>query len=261
MVILAMFDRNFLGVVYVPPAILTTLGSGCAIGFFLGFARPAPIQRAWQDPELRALLERATGLAGLADRKAVQRELERGARESLGAHCAAIGFWNNTSNFLEFGFSELEAGHGPNYCTILPAWHFRPGEGLARKCFERQQPLVSFDAAEIRPVEGYSGTPGVKAAIAGPITVDSNRLGVLSVYGLQEFLLADEDLGLISLLAKQAAATLQTHALIAKETDREARARAELLEEGFLTLAAHELKTPLDQAGSWARERAGSAAG
>ena len=244
MVIVAVFDRNTLDVMHIAPGLSAALGAGCAIGFYLGFARPTPVQRAWQDPELRAFLERAPSLAGLADKKTVQRELERGARESLGAHCAAIGFWNNTSKFLEFGFAELDTGDGSKYCTFLPASRFRSGEGLAGKSFERQQPLVSFDPTEIKP-GASKGRLGVKCAIAGPITVGTHRIGVLCVYGLQEFLLAEEDLGLIALLAKQAASTLQTHELIAKETDSQARAHAALLEEGFLTLAAHELKTPL----------------
>ena len=52
----------------------------CAgISFFIGFATPGIIRRAWQEPELRAFLGRAASLPRLPDTESIIRELERGA--------------------------------------------------------------------------------------------------------------------------------------------------------------------------------------
>src|SRR5438309_8000073 len=63
-----------------------------AVSWFLGFVPPAQLRRYWQEPELRAFLQRAGTLPRLPTTEAILRELERGAAESLGAR-ATIGLY------------------------------------------------------------------------------------------------------------------------------------------------------------------------
>lgn len=240
---LVVTSRLFPGSVGAAPTLTVLCEAGCAIGFFLGVARPAPFQRAWQDPELRAFLERAAALPGMQDKRQLQAELERGACESLGAPVATIGFWNEASGCLDFDLGSVAKAYG-----IAPSAtpRVRPGEGLIGRCFVLQQPLVSFGSVRIGWEDGDGPIrTNIKCALAGPVTTGMDRMGVLGIYGMQQFLFADEDLPLTSLLAKQAALILKSHNLIAKQTEIQARERAALLEEGFLACAAHELKTPL----------------
>src|SRR5262249_57055343 len=59
---------------------LTSLTSG--LSFFVGFAPPSLLRRAWQEPELRAFLGRAASLPRLPDTRSIVRALERGAATS-----------------------------------------------------------------------------------------------------------------------------------------------------------------------------------
>src|SRR5919109_882189 len=54
------------------------LGLALGLAYFVGFAPPALLRRAWQEPELRAFLGRAAALPRLPTTEAIVRELERG---------------------------------------------------------------------------------------------------------------------------------------------------------------------------------------
>src|SRR5688572_13909658 len=78
-----------------------TLALGSGIAFFVGFAPPRALRRAWQEPELRAFLKRAASLPRLPDTASILAELERGAASTLGAR-ATIGLWDPDAKVLRF---------------------------------------------------------------------------------------------------------------------------------------------------------------
>src|SRR5438093_10864118 len=75
------------------------LGLFSAVGFFVGFAPPAFLRRAWQAPELRNFLERAASLPRLPSTLDIVRELEKGAAAAAGAQ-ARIALWQEGARKL-----------------------------------------------------------------------------------------------------------------------------------------------------------------
>lgn len=210
-----------------------TLASGVA--YFVGFAPPAVLRRAWQEPELRVFLGRAARLPRLPDTTAIVRELERGAASSLGAPDASIGLWAEPEQALRF--TDKVSG-GP---FDLPS-----GQMIAGQAFARQEPIFSVDVARDDP--GYAETYrryGTNAALAAPITAGDKRLGVLVVYAPKAPVFVEEDLHLVQLLADQAAVVLESRALIDEAMRVRAREEVTRLKDDFLSAAAHDLKTPL----------------
>lgn len=210
------------------------LGLASGISYFLGFATPLFLRRAWQEPELRAFLGRAASLPRLPDTASIMRELEQGARNSVGAPNARIGWWNEETQALHFAMDgeELE---------------FRPTmETIAGRAFLQQKPAFTDDVTRDTPqVALQAQSYGAKAILAAPITAGSRKLGVLAAYAPRAPIFADEDLELVKLLADQAAVVLESRALIDEAARVRAREEVARLKEDFLSAAAHDLKTPL----------------
>ncbi|MGH2347595.1 MAG: sensor histidine kinase, partial [Chloroflexota bacterium] len=205
----------------------------CGLFFFLGFAPPGWLRRAWQEPEVRAFLGPAASLPRLRDTAAIVQELERGAAGALGVSTAVIGLWDAKVGVMRYniGRSSQET---------------QPEEFLAGRAFITQRPIFSASAERDDPdnVDLYRAL-GVRAVIAAPITAGEQRLGVLCVYTAHTSIFAEDDLLLIALLATQAAVILESRALIDEASSVQAREEAARLKDDFLSAAAHDLKTPL----------------
>ncbi len=210
-----------------------TFAALSGLAYFIGFAPPLWLRRAWQEPELRAFLSRAAHLPRLPDTTAILDELEQGTASSVGAPHAAIGLWDREAGRLQF----REAG----------AWKPLPdGDWTVQRVFDTQRPIFAADAARRNP--SYAPTYAqydAGAVLAAPITAGERRLGVVTVYAPRAPIFADSDLELVQLLADQAAVILESRALI----DEAARVRAQeevtRIKDDFLSAAAHDLKTPL----------------
>jgi signal transduction histidine kinase len=210
---------------------LCALASGLA--YFVGFAPPAWLRRAWQEPELRAFLGRAAALPRLPTTEAIVRALESGAALAIGTDHALIGQWDATTRMLRF---ELD---GKTY--VVP-----PEKFLAGRAFLTQHPVFSADTVQENPAqtELYQRY-GSRAILAAPITAGERRLGVLMAYTAHAPIFAEDDLVLVALLADQAAVILESRALIDEAARVQAREEATRLKDDFLSAAAHDLKTPL----------------
>ena len=214
-------------------SILFGLASGLA--YFLGFAPPAWLRRAWQEPELRAFLSRAARLPRLPTTAAIVRELEQGAATSVGAPHAAVGLWVEPEGVLRFSPSETGK-----------LVDLAPGQGIAGRAFAEQRPV--FSANVVREYPEHAATyqaSNALALLAAPITAGQTRLGVLVVYAPRAPIFAADDLVLVQLLADQAAVILESRALIDEAARVRAREEATRLKDDFLSAAAHDLKTPL----------------
>ncbi len=224
----------------------TSLCSGLA--YFTGFAPPAMLRRAWQEPELRAFLGRAARLPRLPDTAAIVTELETGAAAALGASGAAIGLWDESVGALRFhaqpplagGRPAVVAEGEPEEVLLLP------GVAIGGRSFALGQALYYADTTRDDPdhAQMYASF-GSRTAMCAPIIAGHQRLGVLSVYAARAPIFVEDDLALVQLLADQAAVILESRALIDEAARVRAREEVTRLKDDFLSAAAHDLKTPL----------------
>jgi signal transduction histidine kinase len=214
-------------------ALAQLLGLGSAVAYYLGFAPPPILRRAWQEPELRSFLARAASLPRLPATLDIVRELERGASNSTGTS-ARIGLWQNDTSKLRFWDDDG---------TTLD---LEPGKHFAGRAFELQRPIFSTNPIRENPdgADGYR-IRNVGAVLATPITAGERRLGVLTLSAQRPPIFAVSDIELAGLLADQAAVVLESRALIDHAARVRAREEATRLKEDFLSAAAHDLKTPL----------------
>ena len=209
-------------------------GLASSVFYYLGFAPPALLRRAWQEPELRAFLGRAAQLPRLPDTGAILRAMEAGAAAAVGAPAAAIGLWDAEAGILRFTLAAGPAAFTPERLPITG------------RAFQTQVAQFTPDLQQIpRPPGSAPADPHTRAVLVAPITAGEKRLGVLSVYAPRAPIFADEDLALIQLLADQAAVVLESRALIDEAAHVRAREEVARLKEDFLSAAAHDLKTPL----------------
>ena len=221
-------------------------GLASAVCYFVGFAPPTWLRRAWQEPELREFLGRAASLPRLPDMRSIVRELERGAADAVGGSGAALGVWDPAAGVLRFLAQprpgDTEASDDPeSILEVDPAT--RPIVGRA---FLEQGPLLVRDLRRADPERAAQYAAfGTRSMLAAPVSAGEKRLGVLVVYAPREPMFANSDLELVQLLADQAAVVLESRALIEEAARVRAREEATRLKEDFLSSAAHDLKTPL----------------
>jgi signal transduction histidine kinase len=217
-----------------PTGFTQVLALASAIAYFVGFAPPQILRRAWQEPELRSFLRRAASLPRLPDTPSIVRALQDGAGSTLGAR-ATIGLFDPETNTLRF-----QDPHG-----VLPA---EVGEGayLAWRVFETQHAEYFADAAREHPALASAyRTHRVRSLLIAPISAAEQRLGALEAYTDHEPVFSEDDLDLVRLLADQAAVVLESRALIDEAARVRAREEAARLKDDFISAAAHDLKTPL----------------
>ena len=205
------------------------LGLASGVFYFVAFAPPTWLRRAWQEPEVRAFLSRVTSLARLADIRDVVRELERGAADALGAPAARIALWHPDT-------AQLQVFHDGQRIA-LPY--------LPRAWLDQRVTLLVASAHQVPPDASLLELYEARAVMSAPITAYGRRLGVLSVYAPQAPVFANSDLELIQLLSDQAAVALENRELIDQAAQVRAREEATRLKDDFLSSAAHDLKTPL----------------
>jgi signal transduction histidine kinase len=205
----------------------------CGLFFFLGFAPPRWLRRAWQEPEIRAFLGPAAILPRLSDTSAIVQELERGAADSLGVANAVIGLWDSEAGVMRYDISRAPQT-------------YQSDQFLGGRSFITQQAIFSTDVGRDDPINAeHYRARDIRAVIAAPITAGEKRLGVLCLYAAHAPIFAEDDLSLVTLLANQAAVILESRALIDEAARVRAREEAARLKDDFLSAAAHDLKTPL----------------
>src|SRR2546428_2624940 len=215
-------------------AIGQVLGLISAVGFFVGFAPPAFLRRAWQAPELRNFLERAASLPRLPTTLDIVRELERGAAAATGSQ-ARIALWQEDDRKLRTWTP------GSNEPSDIEA-----GQHFSGRAFEQQRTIFSSQPVKDDPQGADLYRRGrIGAVVAAPITAGERRVGSLVLYAERPPIFAQSDTELANLLADQAAVILESRALIDHAAKVRAREEATRLKEDFLSAAAHDLKTPL----------------
>ncbi|HEX7172113.1 MAG TPA: ATP-binding protein [Candidatus Limnocylindria bacterium] len=229
----------FIGALF--PAVAPALGLvaqlvalAAVLSFFLGFAPPAWIRRAWREPDLRGFLERSAHLAGVTDERLAILELQSAAAAAFGATGASIGLADGEGDVLRYVSADGE-------------WFEYPSDQfIAGRAFTERRRLVALDARRDDPgeAERYEAA-NARTVIAAPITNEDRRMGVLTVYAARSPIFVEDDLWLLELLADQAAVIIESRTLTAHAGELRAREDAARLKEEFLSAAAHDLRTPL----------------
>src|SRR5688500_12248595 len=210
------------------------LALAAVVSFFLGFAPPTWIRRAWREPSLRHFVERSIHLAGLEDETRALMEMERATADAFGASGASIGLVQPERPFLRYVGRD---GKGAEY----PDDAFIGGQA-----FQQQRRIVAADASAADPEHADVYRHNLaQTVIAAPITAEGRRLGVLAVYAERAPIFVDDDLWLLGLLADQIAVLLDVRALSVEASTLRSREEAARLKEEFLSAAAHDLRTPL----------------
>jgi signal transduction histidine kinase len=204
------------------------------IAYFVGFAPPAILQRGWQEPALRSALARAAELVRLEDPHDIGDEYARAAMSATGAQGGRVGLWDEASGMLQF---RQDLG------DLQP---MAPGEAISGRAFLWQKPLHTDHAERDAPerAEEYRST-GIRAIVSAPITSGERRLGVLTVYAVRPPVFTDDVVAVVSMLAEQAALVLRSHELLREAAQVRAMAEATRMKDDFLSVVAHDVRTPL----------------
>ncbi len=211
-----------------------TLALACAVSYFVAFATPVTLRRAWQEPILRHFFAGAGALSQFPELDGVISQLEEGARGSLGGIAASVALWDDDEEELVFPSASVGIERGIASDMI---------EGAA---FLKQDTVFSANLARDYPLSAdvYLAT-NAKSAISAPIGSRDGCLGTLSVYFAGSPLFVDDDLSLLTLMANQIGIILESRELVEEETRLRAREEALRLRNDFLSSVAHDLKTPL----------------
>ncbi|MGH2455840.1 MAG: sensor histidine kinase, partial [Candidatus Limnocylindria bacterium] len=210
------------------------LGLGTVLAYYVGFAPPRVLRRAWQEPAIRAMLAEATEMVQLPDLHAIADRISERAVAATGGEGAAVGLWNEAEGVLTIRLAGGEESR------------MGPGEFIAGRAFAAQQAIFSSNPARDAPehADMYRRS-GIQAVAAAPITADDRRLGVLVVYAARPPVFSDDVLSLITILAEQAALVLRSHELLREAAQVRALAEVTRMKDDFLSVVAHDVRTPL----------------
>lgn len=215
-------------------AILTQLLiTGAGLSYYVGFATPSWLRRAWQEPAIRTFLAHSAELTREPDETAMIRDLQRLAAEAMGVPNAAVGLASSDGRLLRW-----VATDDPQE-TPSDRW-------IAGRAFTDGRAVFSRSPMTDDPenAEGYRQA-GVEALMAAPMEIGEHRFGVLLFYAPRVPLFAYTDLQLSVVLAQQAAGILESRHLLREAAEVHAREVAARAKEDFLSAAAHDLRTPL----------------
>jgi signal transduction histidine kinase len=200
-----------------------------ALMYFAGFTPPVMLKRAWQEPELRRFLYETRQIPQQANIDNAIKDLERITAETVGAPFAAIGLWNEATETIDFPMASLS-----------------PGQTIGGKAFAENRSILSLDAPgddpESRELYEYGDA---RAVMAAPINTDRGKIGVVALYTPNPPIFAEDDIVLLEILADQIGILLENRRHIEAQAELSAREASTRLKDEFLSVAAHDLKTPL----------------
>ncbi len=206
----------------------------CGFSYFIAFATPVVLRRAWREPVLRDYFGKAVALSQLSDRQEMLQRLEESARHSLGGIAASVALWNELDGDLFFPTNSIGI-ESANLSDSVEGAAFRSQTATFTSDFLREYPGAA----------GVYLSLNARSVISAPVNSRGHQYGVLTVYFTGEPFFVEEDMTLLQLMADQAGVVIESRALVEEETRLRAREQALELRNDFLASVAHDLKTPL----------------
>jgi signal transduction histidine kinase len=220
----------------------------CMLSYYLGFVPPRWLRHAWQLSELQRFLQAMAGRAADERVTTTLNQLCLTGTRAVGGLGAAVALCDTPSQQLT-----IRASSG------LPALggSLMASSGAIGRAWHAHQPTVARTPADFgMDVIPLAAAAGAAALLVVPIATAGRAWGLLVVFLNRGPLFATDDLNLLALLTEQSAITLDNADLQREiiERERTEAVRSELLKQTqaavqardqFLSIASHELKTPL----------------
>lgn len=189
------------------------LASAAAVAYYLGFATPRWLQRAWQLAELDRFLRQATG--GRIDSTANQtlEEVCRAATRAIGAVTTVALIGDKADNTLP-----VAAANGSR--LSLHSLSIAP-HGAAARAWHSAEPVLASNPDEFGLVEArqIKEQTGAHALLSVPIETSVHAPVLLLVFLYGRPLFVDDDLALLQLYAERTAITLDNIRLLAEQQE------------------------------------------
>lgn len=205
-----------------------------AIAYYVGFATPTWLRRAWQEPAVRTFLAHSAELTREPDEKEMVRRLQGLVAEAVGTPTAVVALASPDGRTLRFLGESGEWQEAPS-----DRW-------LGGRAYRSGRPVFSVNPARDDPANTREYVrAGTETVMAAPIAAGERVLGVVVAYAARKPLFALSDLELTTVLGQQVGSIVESRALLREAADVQARAAAARAKEDFLSAAAHDLRTPL----------------
>ncbi len=190
-----------------------------ALSYYLGFAPPRWLRRAWQLVELNRFLEEAVGVQIAEDAVEAPRQrgrqighhLSRAAVQSVGGLAAVVAFWDQTSASLRVHAVEGPAPAVDDFFTI--------DNGAIGRAWKTGRSAVARTRTDFGSPEAQrlASTIDADTLLVAPIPTNRHARGLLLVFLQGSPLFAADDLALLALYCGQAATTLDYVALLTEQ--------------------------------------------
>lgn len=181
------------------------------VTYYLGFAPPRWLRRAWQLAELYRFLRQSVGRNFDQDRQVALVNVCQAATRSVGALATIALLGEKSQRSLKVAASDgiaLEQNE-----LVLAA------EGAAARAWYLQQPDTARNPDEFGLIEGshLAISLGARSLFAIPIATATHTPGMLLIFLRSMPLFADDDLAMLSLFSEQVAVTLDNITLLVEQ--------------------------------------------
>ncbi|MHB8619349.1 MAG: response regulator [Chloroflexota bacterium] len=207
----------------------SVLALASGLSYYIGFAPPRWLRRAWQMEVLRGFLRNLAGASAEDQLVAALDNLGPAAASAVGGKIAVIALGDETSNTLHVHLDPLNrAGLEEAGATEIDMAAASP---VVARAWRERRPAVNDDPAAwgpwLRTLAGAFG--GWKSALFSPLEAHGRLYGLLIVLLEQRSLFVEDALESLAALAEQAALAIESSRLY-EEAQRGGSQRQALLD-------------------------------